>query len=591
MRYFAALVLPLTMLVNLSCTGPDSQTSTENPYEHVAGDRPVGQGFATRSPVMAQEGMAASVHPLATQIALEVMQQGGNAVDGAIAANAALSLMNPVMGGLGGDLFAIVWDPASEQLYGLNASGRSPQDLSYDQMQAELEERDQLPMYGPLTVSVPGVVDGWFEMHERFGTISMADILAPTIRYSREGFPVTPVTAHAWEVDGVETMEENSDMIGELDNFRETFTVDDDAPEAGDIFRNPDLANTLELIAEGGREAFYEGSIAETIGEYTERVGGYLSAEDMADHTSTWVDPLATTYRGHRVYQLPPNGQGAAVLQMLNILEEYDLGSMEHNSADYLHLQIEAKKLAFADRARFYADPEFNELPIDRLISKEYADERRQLIDRNNARQEIPPGNGRLSSGDTVYLTVADSSGMIVSLIQSNFMPLGSGLVPDDLGFVLQNRGALFTMEEGHPNVYAPEKRPFHTIIPAFVTKDGEPFLSFGVMGGPMQPQGQVQVLSNIIDFGMNIQEAGDAPRYRHNGSSQPTGGMMTDGGQVQVEFGIAPETVRALEALGHTVERGGGFFGGYQAIRWDTSEEIYWGASEMRQDGQAGGY
>jgi gamma-glutamyltranspeptidase/glutathione hydrolase len=593
MQYFSALTLSLWMVVSLSCAGPNSGTnpSTENPYEHIAGDRSVGEPFATRSPVMGQNGMAATVHPLATQIALDVIKEGGNAVDGAIAANAALSLMNPVMGGLGGDLYAIVWDPQTEELHGLNASGRSPQDLSYDRLREELGDRTQLPMYGPLTVSVPGAVDGWFELHDRFGETSMEELLAPTIRYSREGFPVTPVTAHAWRVDGIETMEANSDVIGELDNLRETFTIGGDAPEAGEVFRNPDLAGTLEAIASGGREAFYEGDVAETIGKYMDRVGGYLSADDLADHTSTWVEPLSTTYRDHRVYELPPNGQGAAVLQMLNILEGYDLANMKHNSAEYLHRQIEAKKLAFADRARFFADPAFNDLPIDRLLSKEYADERRTLTDRNKALQEVPAADDRLSTGDTVYLTVADSSGMMVSLIQSNFMPLGSGLVPDGSGFVLQNRGALFTLEKEHPNVYAPGKRPFHTIIPAFVTKDGEPFLSFGVMGGPMQPQGHVQVLSNIIDFGMNIQEAGDAPRYRHNGSSQPTGGEMTDGGQVQLEYGISPETLQNLESLGHTVERSGGFFGGYQAIQWDAEAGVYRGASEMRQDGQAGAF
>ncbi len=593
MRYFAAFILSLLMAANLSCTGQNagSEPSGENPYEHIAGDRAIGEPFATRSPVVGQNGAAASVHPLATQVALDVLKAGGNAVDAAIATNAALGLMNPLASGLGGDLFAIVWEPKSGQLHGLNASGRSPQSLSYEKLQKELGEAGELPMYGPLTVSVPGAVDGWFMLHDRFGTTPMDELLEPAIQYARNGFPVSPLTAHRWRVAGLETMEENRSDIGTLENLRETYTIDGEAPNAGEIFRNPDLANTLETIAEGGRDAFYAGEVAETIGQYMDRIGGYLSAGDFADHMSNWVDPLSTTYRGYRVYELPPNGQGATVLQMLNILEGYDLGSMEHNSAAYLHLQIEAKKLAFADRARFFGDPAFNELPIDRLISKEYGDERRKLIDRNSARDEIPSTNSRLSGGDTVYLTVADSSGMMVSLIQSNFMPMGSGLVPDGLGFVLQNRGALFTMEEGHPNAYAPGKRPFHTIIPGFVTKDGEPFLSFGLMGGPMQPQGHTQVLCNIIDFGMNIQEAGDAPRYRHNGSSQPTGGEMTNGGEVQVEYGISPETVQGLESLGHSVDRGEGFFGGYQAIKWDPEQQAFWGASEMRQDGQAGGY
>jgi gamma-glutamyltranspeptidase/glutathione hydrolase len=411
----------------------------------------------------------------------------------------------------------------------------------------------------------------------------MADLLQPTIRYARDGVPLPPVIATAFPESASESVL--------LANFYKTYMPDGKALKAGDVFRNPDIAHTLEQIAKGGRDVFYKGAIAETIDAYMREVGGHLRKEDFAAHTGDWVEPVSTTYRGYEVYELPPNGQGIAALQMLNILEGYDLKRMGHNSADYLHVHIEAKKLAFADRARYYADPAFADLPVEELISKAYADERRALIDMNQARQQVDAGATNLSMGDTIYLTVADSDGMMVSLIQSIFYEWGSGLVPDGLGFALQNRGALFTMEKGHPNVYEPGKRPFHTIIPAFMMKDGVPFLSFGLMGGAMQPQGHAQVLSNIIDFGMNVQEAGDAVRYRHTGSSQPTGQVMTDGGLVQLESGIDPAVVEALRRRGHTVVVGEGFFGGYQAIRWDPMQKVYHGASEMRKDGQAAGY
>lgn len=592
-RYRMVLMFFILLAFNTSCgfqADRPARTLSEI-YGHVHGDRPTGKPFASRSPALGQHGMAATVHPLATQVALDILKKGGSAVDAAIAANAALGVVNPIMGGLGGDLFAIVWDPDGKQLYGLNASGRSPKALTYKQMADELGDREQIPMYGPLSVTVPGVVDGWFALHKRFGDRPMKELLAPAIRYGKKGFPVTPVTAHYWQVDGMETMEANSDIIPELKNLRETFSTNGRAPRPGEVFRNPDLAHTLEMVAAGGRDAFYKGAIAETIDRYMRRVGGYLRKEDLAAYSSSWVEPISTTYRGYRVWELPPNVQGPTVLQMLNILEGYDLAGMGHNSADYLHAMIEAKKLAFADRARYYGDPAFTEIPVKQLISQAYADQRRDLIDSARARDRAAPGNVRLRQGDTVYLTVADRDGMMVSLIQSNYMPLGSGLVPDGLGFALQNRGALFSMQQEHPNVYAPGKRPFHTIIPAFVTKEGKPFLSFGVMGGAMQPQGQVQVLSNIIDFGMNVQEAGDAPRWRHNGSSTPTGEVMTGGGTVQLEVGISPEVVKQLRSRGHQVQQGRGFYGGYQAIMWDEQNKVYWGASEMRQDGQAAGF
>jgi gamma-glutamyltranspeptidase/glutathione hydrolase len=561
------------------------------------GDRLTGEDFA-RSPVIAQNGIAATSQPLASQIAVDVLKDGGSAVDAAIAANAALGLMEPTGNGIGGDLYAIVYDPGTDSLYGLNASGRSPRGLSYDQMQQELGDRDQIPLLGHLPVSVPGTVSGWYKLHERFGSQSMQQNLAPTIRYAREGFPLSQVIAYYWE-GNVEAFRE-ADLPD--DNWKETYLVEGEngkmrAPKEGEIFRNPDLANTLEMIAEGGRDAFYDGEIAQTMADYAERTGGYLRMEDFRQHTADWVDPVSVNYRGVEVYELPPNGQGIAALQMLQILEGYDLAGMGHNSADYLHVNTEAKKLVFEDRARFYADMDFADVPVQELISDEYADQRRELIEMDEVLSEPSHGDPRsamterLDEGDTIYLTVADSTGMMVSLIQSNYAGMGSGLVPDGLGFMLQDRGALFTMEQGHPNVYEPGKRPFHTIIPAFATKDGEPFLSFGVMGGGMQPQGHVQVLSNIVDFGMNVQEAGDAARYRHYGSSSPTGESMDGRGTLRLESGVTQHVVEVLKGRGHAVDVGAGGYGGYQAIMWDPDEGVYWGGTEMRKDGTVVGY
>ncbi len=553
-----------------------------------AGDRLTGKAFATRSVVIAKHGMAATSHPLATQVALDILKKGGNAIDAAIAANAAIGLMEPTGNGIGGDLFAIVWINKDKKLYGLNASGRSPYALTLE----EFKKRGlkKIPTFGPLSVSVPGCVDGWFELHKRFGKLPMKEILEPAIRYAREGFPVTQVIGYYWQIAErrIKAMKEVPEYY---QNFVKTFLPNGRAPREGEIFRNPDLANTLEKIANEGRDAFYKGEIARTIDAYCKRVGSFLRYRDLAEHTSTWVEPVSTNYRGYDVWELPPNGQGIAVLQMLNILEAYDLKAMGHNSADYLHHLIEAKKIVYEDRAKFYSDPDFNELPIQQLISKEYAAERRKLLNPRRASRRIPAGDPKLESGDTIYLTVADDERNMVSLIQSNYSGFGSGLVPDGLGFGLQNRGALFTLEEGHFNVYAPHKRPFHTIIPAFVTKDGKPFLSFGVMGGAMQPQGHVQILCNIIDFGMNVQEAGDAPRFRHFGSSQPTGEIMTDGGEVALESGIPMEVMRELVHRGHRIRFVSGSFGGYQAILYDAKNDVYHGASESRKDGQAAGY
>jgi len=543
--------------------------------------RPTGRPFATRSEAIARNGMAATSQPLATEVALDIMKAGGNAIDAAIAANAVLGLVEPTGSGLGGDLSVIVWEATSRQLHGLNASGRSPMSLTIDEFQRR--GLTQIPAHGPLPVTVPGAVDGWFELHAEFGRLSMERILAPAIEYARKGFPVTEVIGEYWRKD-VETLEE-------WPGFAEVYMPNGRAPGKGEVFTNPALASTLEKIASGGRDAFYEGEIAHTIDAFMRRMGGFLSYEDLAAHRSEWVDPVSGDYRGYTVWELPPNSQGIAALQMLNILKGFDIGAMGFGSAEYLHVLTEAKKLAFEDRAKFYADPAFNEIPVEWLISEEYAAQRRALIDMERAAREYPSGDPALETGETVYLTTADHDGNMVSLIQSNYRGMGSGMTPDGLGFVLQDRGELFNLNGGHFNSYEPGKRPFHTIIPGFVTKDGEPYMSFGVMGGAMQPQGHVQILVNIIDFGMNLQEAGDAPRMRHTGSSQPTGEVMTDGGILNLESGFADEVIRVLIARGHVVEHTLGGYGGYQAIGYDMRNAVYFGASESRKDGHAAGY
>ncbi|WP_428261443.1 gamma-glutamyltransferase [Haliangium sp.] len=544
-----------------------------------AGDRITGRAFATRSEVLAQHGMAATSQPLATQAALDVLQRGGSAVDAAIAANAVLGLVEPTGCGIGGDLFAIVWDAKTRKLYGLNGSGRSPAALTLDHFQQQ--GLSSIPPFGPLPVTVPGAVDGWFSLHERFGKLPMKEVLAPAIDYARRGFPVTELIAYYWGLNAV--------RLAQFPNFAKTFMPGGRAPRKGELFRNPDLARTYEAIAAGGRDAFYRGDIARTIDAYMRRVGGFLRYEDLAEHHSQWVEPVKTRYRGYDVWELPPNGQGIAALQMLNLLEGYDLGKMGFGSPEYVHALVEAKKLAFADRARYYADPDFADVPVAELISKRYARRRRALIDPDRAQRSVPAG--KLRDGDTIYLTVADEAGNMVSLIQSNYRGMGSGLVADGLGFVFQDRGELFDLTPGRNNSYAPKKRPFHTIIPAFVTKNGRPFLSFGVMGGATQPQMHVQIIVNVIDFGMNLQEAGDAPRVVHFGSSQPTGEVMEDGGTVYLESGFSPETVRALVNKGHRVEARSGGYGGYQAIGFDAARRVYVGASESRKDGHAAGY
>ncbi|MBV6815125.1 gamma-glutamyltransferase [Xanthomonas campestris pv. passiflorae] len=549
-----------------------------------AADRVTGLPFATRSEVIAPHAMAATSQPLATQIALDVMKDGGSAVDAAIAANAALGLMEPTGNGVGGDLFAIVWDPKTHKLYGYNGSGRSPKSLTL----AEFQRRGlkDIPPTGPLPVSVPGAVDGWFALHARFGRKPMAQNLAPAIRYAREGHPVAETIAYYWD--------RSVPRLSQYPGFKEQFTIDGHAPRKGELWKNPNLANTLQQIADGGRDAFYKGEIARTIGAYFKANGGYLSYDDMASHQGEWVEPVSTNYRGVDVWELPPNSQGIAALQMLNILEGYDFSKIPFGSAEHVHLFTEAKKLAFADRARFYADPAFQPAPLARLISKDYAGQRRALISMDKALKEVQPGTPKqLEEGDTIYMTVADADGMMVSLIQSNYRGMGSGMAPPGLGFILQDRGEMFVLKKDHPNGYAPGKRPFQTIIPAFVTKDGKPWLSFGVMGGAMQPQGHVQIVMNLVDFHMNLQEAGDAPRIQHEGSTEPTGQAtaMSDGGEVNLETGFSYDTIRALMRKGHRVIFADGPYGGYQAIARDPASGVYYGASESRKDGQAAGY
>jgi gamma-glutamyltranspeptidase/glutathione hydrolase len=547
----------------------------------VCADRITGKSFASRSEVIAQHGMVATSQPLATQAALEILREGGSAVDAAIAADAVQGLIEPVSSGVGGDLFAIVWDAKTKKLSGLNGSGRSPASLTLEEFQRR--KLTHIPPIGPLPVTVPGCVDAWFELHQKFGKLPMDKVLAPAIRYAREGAPIAELVAFYWE--------RNARALEKFPNFKETYEPDGHTPAKGEIFKNPRLASTLEKIAAGGRDAFYRGDIARTIDAYMKAQGGFLSYDDLAAHHSEWVDPVSTNYRGYDVWELPPNGQGIAALQMLNIMEGFDVKSMGFGSTAYTHLFIEAKKLAFEDRALFYADPEFNKLPVKELISKAYAEKRRKLISPDRAAKSYPPGNPALENGDTICLSTADDEGNMVSLIQSNYRGMGSGMTPDGLGFILQDRGELFDLTPGRFNSYAPKKRPFHTIIPGFVTKDGEAWMSFGVMGGATQPQGHVQVLVNQIDFGMNTQEAGDAPRILHEGSSEPTGERMSDGGKVSLESGFDYEVVRELVKKGHNVGFNVGDYGGYQAIRYDAKTHTYFGASESRKDGQAAGY
>ena len=545
-----------------------------------AQDRVNGATFQTRSPVLAEHGMVCTSHPLASQIGLDILKQGGNAIDAAIAANAALGLMEPTGCGVGGDLFAIVWDAKTQKLYGLNGSGRSPKSMSLDTLKAMGLEK--IPAYGPLPVSVPGAVDGWTSLHDKFGSMPLKKILAPAIGYAEEGFPVTELIGY---------------YLGSIDRFsrmgypniKETYYDPNggERPKNGDRYRNPALADTYRAIAKKGREGFYEGEVAQTITTFIKEQGGFLSLEDLSAHHSQWVEPVSVNYRGYDVWELPPNGQGIAALQLLNILENKDFSEVRWGSEEHLHLFTEAKKRVFEDRAKYYADMDMAEVPVEALLSKEYAAENFNELKPYASTYDA----GEISAGETIYLTVADKDGNMISLIQSNYRGMGSGMVPPGLGFMLQDRGELFSLEEGFNNTYEPGKRPFHTLIPAFITKDGAPLMSFGVMGGDFQPQGHAQIVMNMVDYGMNVQEAGDAPRWDHSGGSSPVTGPSTDKGEVHVESGIPYETVRGLMGRGHKVGFARGIYGGYQAIYRDPETGFYHGASESRKDGQAVGY
>ena len=567
------------------------------------GDRYSGVPWATRSPVLAQHGMVASEQPLASEAAVQILKKGGSAVDAAIAANAMIGLMQPVLNGIGGDLFAMVYDPRTHKLYGYNASGWSPKGRDLARMTAEvaaayeragMQPKAHIPPVGSLPITVGGTVDGWFALHGRFGRLPMSEDLAPAISFATHGFPVTELIAKYWK-GNMAVFAREKGLIEESANARHTYLIPDahggHTPAQGEIFRNPDLAHTLSMIAKGGRDVYYKGPIAHTIDAYFRRIGGDLRYDDYADFHGEWVPPVSVNYRGYDVYELPPNGQGIAALEMLQILKHFDLRKMGAGSADTLTAMLEAKRLAYEDLAKWYADPRFYHAPIKGLISDAYADQRVKEINLEHANPNIGPGDPRLYDGDTIYLTTADKDGMMVSLIQSNYRGMGSGLVADHLGFMFQDRGELYSLNPKDANVYAARKRPFHTIIPAFVMKDGQPFMSFGLMGGDMQPQGHVQVLTDIIDFGMNVQEAGDAARWRHYGDAEPTGEPATGIGTVEMESGFSTAVKAELERRGYKVVPGTGNFGGYQAIMFDPKEHVYWGASEMRKDGEAIGY
>lgn len=550
--------------------------------QHAGYDRPAGDPKQSRSVVLAKHGMAATSQPLAAQAAIDILQSGGNAVDAAIAANAMLGVVEPMSCGIGGDLFVIYWDNKTQKLYGLNASGRSPFDLSRDEFARR--EMKRIPITGPLSWSTPGCVHGWQTLRDRFGAMPLKKSLAPAIETAEDGFPVTEIISAYWRA-AEPSLRRHPDSA-------KTFLIEGRrAPKFGEIFRNPNLAASYRLIADQGATAFYEGAIADEIVKFSKANGGFFSERDFREHKSEWVEPVSTDYRGVDVWELPPNGQGIAALQMLNVLEPANIAELGFQSPEYLHLLIEAKKLAFADRAKFYSDPDFNDLPIKALISKEYAAKQRDRIDPTRAADDVPAGDPQLQSGDTVYITVVDKDRNCCSFIQSNYYGFGSQIVPGNVGFALQNRGALFSLDADHFNRFEPHKRPFHTIIPAMATRDGKPFFCFGVMGGDMQPQGHVQVLVNLIDFDMNVQAAGDAGRIRHVGSAQPTGAPANGSGVVQVESGVPEATVKRLREMGHRVERSKGGFGGYQGILIDWENNVLHGATEARKDGVAIGY
>ena len=540
-------------------------------------DRITGLEFATRSEVIAVNGMAATSHPLATQTAISILKNGGNAIDAAIAANAVLGLVEPTGCGIGGDLFAIVWNANEKKLYGLNSSGPAPSGISID----KLKEAgiNKIPPYGALPVTVPGAVAGWSALHKKFGTLDFELLFTDAINYAENGFPVTELIAYY--------LNRSSEVFATYPNFKKVWMPNGHTPKKAELFKNQLLAQNYRDIARTYGLEFYNGTIASNIVKSVNDAGGYFSKNDLSSYKPEWIEPVSTNYRGLDVWELPPNGQGIAALQILNILENFNIEAMGFGSAEYIHLFTEAKKLVFEDRAKYYADTSFANVPVQELISKEYALERSKLLNLKKASKTYNPGN--IESGDTIYLTVADKFGNMISLIQSNYRGMGSGIIPDNAGFMLQDRGEMFSMDKNHMNALKGGKRPFHTIIPAFVTKNDEPYISFGLMGGAMQPQGHAQIIINLVDFKMNLQEAGDAPRIRHAGSSQPTGEMMNDGGYLSLEKKISSEEIKKLKKLGHKFQYDLGGFGGYQAIM--LKDGVYLGASESRKDGHASGY
>lgn len=550
------------------------------------GDRVAGASFASRSAAWGINGAAATAHPLATQAAIDMLRKGGSAADAAIAANAVLGLVEPIACGIGGDCYVMLWDPKSRQVMGLNGSGRSPKGLSLETVRARSKD-GKIPSWGAVSVSVPGTVDAWRELHARYGKLQWADLFAPAIDHAEQGHPITQNVAF-YLAGSYRRFTNPASGVEEVENFKSVWAPTGKTPVEGEIFKNPRLGRTYRLIAEGGGRAFYEGEIAATIEAYFKRIGGWMTKADLAANRAVWTRVHKTGYRGVEVCALGDNTQGLATLQLLNILERFDVKAMGFQSAQAIHHAVEAKRLAYEDRARFYADQDFYTSPIDWLISKDYAAERAKLIRPDKILTPIYPGQAP-SRGDTTYFTTADKDGMMVSIIQSNYRGMGSGLSPDGLGFMFQDRGELFALTDGHPNIYAPGKRPFQTIIPGFALREGQPWLSFGVMGGDMQPQGQAQIISNMVDFGLGVQEAGDAPRWRHGGSSEPTGIGAENMTALDLESGVPLQTRKDLEALGWTLKTELGGYGGYQAIeRWPGR---YAAATEMRKDGVALAY
>jgi gamma-glutamyltranspeptidase/glutathione hydrolase len=558
-----------------------------------AGDRPSGASFASRSAALGCSGAAGTAHPLATQAAIEMLKRGGSAADAAIAANALLGFVEPVSSGLGGDCFAFVWDPKAGKLEGMASSGRSPKLLSLAAVRSRAKD-GVLPKLGAVTVSTPGALDGWWALHQRYGKLKWAELFEPAIHYCEIGAPVPQIIGFYLKRNMAAFLHPGSG-VEETANAVATYTPGGIAPNEYDVRRNPDLARTYRMIAEGGRDTFYDGPIAKTIDAYFKRIGGWLSAEDLREHRAEWDEPLVSNYRGVDVYAMGANTQGLATLQMLNIIEQFDLREFGFQSAQSLHVQIEAKRLAYEDRARFYADPHFAKIPIDWLNSKDYAKQRAQLIRLDRILEPVYPGHAP-SHGDTTYFCTADQDGMMVSIIQSNFRGMGSGLVADGLGFMFQDRGELFSLQDGHPNIYAPGKRPFQTIIPGFAARDGVPWLAFGVMGGDMQPQGQTQIIVNRVDYGLDVQAAGDSPRWHHEGSSQTMGEdqpNLTPRGILRLEAGVPADTRKALVATGWPMGASDGGFGRYECIenRRQGGDRVYAAASEMRADAVALAY